>query len=68
MIPDRVRVLVVDDEPDLELLISQRFRRQIRDGSLSFAFAQDGVLGVCFARGPHKRSRRSCGQESATSA
>jgi adenylate cyclase len=37
------RILVVDDEPDLELLISQRFRRQIRDGSFSFAFADDGV-------------------------
>ena len=36
------RILVVDDEPDLELLISQRFRRQIRDGSFSFAFANDG--------------------------
>jgi adenylate cyclase len=37
------RILVVDDEPDLELLIVQRFRRQIRDGSYSFAFADDGV-------------------------
>ena len=37
------RILVVDDEPDLEQLIVQRFRRHIRDGSLSFAFAQDGV-------------------------
>ena len=37
------RILVVDDEPDLERLISQRFRRQIRDGSFSFAFAEDGV-------------------------
>jgi len=40
------RILVVDDEPDLELLIVQRFRRQVRDGSLSFAFAQDGVLAL----------------------
>ncbi len=37
------RILVVDDEPDLEMLIVQRFRRQIRDGSFTFAFAQDGV-------------------------
>ncbi len=37
------RILVVDDEPDLQLLITQRFRRQIRDGSYSFAFATDGV-------------------------
>jgi sigma-B regulation protein RsbU (phosphoserine phosphatase) len=37
------RILVVDDEPDLELLIRQKFRRQIRSGDLAFAFAGDGV-------------------------
>lgn len=40
------RILVVDDEPDLELLISQRFRRQVREGSFSFVFAQDGVSAL----------------------
>ncbi len=37
------RILVVDDEPDLELLILQRFRRQIRDDEFNFTFADDGV-------------------------
>ena len=37
------RILVVDDEPDLELLIIQRFRRHIRDSKFSFSFADDGV-------------------------
>ena len=37
------RILVVDDEPDLEQLIVQRFRRQIREGRFSFSFADDGV-------------------------
>src|SRR5580700_308745 len=37
------RILVVDDEPDLEALIVQKFRRQIREGALSFLFACDGV-------------------------
>jgi adenylate cyclase len=37
------RILVVDDEPDLEALILQKFRRQIRDGAFSFLFAHDGV-------------------------
>ena len=37
------RILVVDDEPDLETLIQQKFRRQIRDGAVSFLFARDGV-------------------------
>ena len=37
------RILVVDDEPDLETLIQQTFRHQIRDGAVSFLFARDGV-------------------------
>jgi adenylate cyclase len=37
------RILVVDDEPDLEALVLQKFRRQIRDGAVSFLFARDGV-------------------------
>lgn len=37
------RILVVDDEPDVEALITQRFRRAIRNGELEFVFAQDGV-------------------------
>jgi adenylate cyclase len=37
------RILVVDDEPDLEALVLQRFRRQLRDGTVSFLFARDGV-------------------------
>jgi signal transduction histidine kinase len=36
------RILVVDDEPDVELLISQQFRRQIRAGEFTFSFAHDG--------------------------
>jgi class 3 adenylate cyclase len=36
-------ILVVDDEPDLEALVLQKFRRQIRDGTISFVFARDGV-------------------------
>jgi adenylate cyclase len=36
-------ILVVDDEPDLEALVQQRFRRRIRDGDISFLFARDGA-------------------------
>lgn len=36
------RILVVDDEPDLEALVRQRFRRQIRGGDYDFLFASDG--------------------------
>ena len=36
-------ILVVDDEPDLEVLVLQKFRRQIRDGEVTFVFAHDGI-------------------------
>ena len=36
------RMLVVDDEKDLELLIKQKFRKQIREQQYQFAFASDG--------------------------
>jgi adenylate cyclase len=36
-------ILFVDDEPDLQALILQKFRRQIRDGVVSFMFAHDGI-------------------------
>src|SRR5256886_7552097 len=36
-------ILVVDDEPDLEALVLQKFRRQIRDGLVQFMFAHDGI-------------------------
>lgn len=39
-------ILVVDDEPDLESLIRQRFRRRIRKGELNFVFAHDGVQAL----------------------
>ena len=37
------KILVVDDEPDLERLVRQRMRRDIRAGRYSFVFARDGV-------------------------
>ena len=36
------RLLVVDDEEDLELLIRQKFRRSIRQGEIDFVFARNG--------------------------
>ena len=36
-------ILVVDDEPDLEALLQQKFRRQIRGGEIDFLFAHDGA-------------------------
>jgi adenylate cyclase len=36
------KILVVDDEADLEILIKQKFRKQIRDGQYEFLFAGNG--------------------------
>jgi len=36
------KILVVDDETDLEILIKQKFRRQIREQKYQFTFATDG--------------------------
>src|ERR1700750_2315417 len=36
------KILVVDDEPDLELLVKQKFRRKIRENVYEFVFAQNG--------------------------
>ena len=36
------KILVVDDEPDLEILITQRFRKRIREQDLDFVFAGNG--------------------------
>lgn len=37
------KILVVDDEPDLELLINQKFRREIKENKYNFIFANNGV-------------------------
>jgi len=36
------RILVVDDEPDLQMLILQRFRKQIQQEEYEFCFAENG--------------------------
>ena len=37
------RILFVDDEPDMEALVMQKFRHQIRDGAFIFFFAHNGI-------------------------
>lgn len=39
----KARILVVDDEPDVELLVKQRFRQQIKKSVYDFVFASDGL-------------------------
>jgi adenylate cyclase len=38
----KTKILVVDDEADLELLIKQKFRRKIRENAYEFLFASNG--------------------------
>jgi len=37
-----MKILVVDDEEDMQTLFEQRFRKEIREGKVSFAFANSG--------------------------
>ncbi|MFK4509065.1 adenylate/guanylate cyclase domain-containing protein [Bradyrhizobium daqingense] len=47
-------ILFVDDEPDLEALILQKFRRQIRDGLIDIKFARDGLEAMqSLEQNPH---------------
>ena len=43
-----VRVLVVDDEPDVESLFRQQFRREVREGlyTLDFALSALSALAI----------------------
>lgn len=41
-----VLILVVDDEPDVELLFRQRFRQDVRAGRFAMEFAQSGAAAL----------------------
>src|SRR5687768_4815499 len=36
------KILIVDDEPDMEVLVRQRFRKKIKDGEFEFVFTHNG--------------------------
>ena len=46
MEPGPSKILVVDDEPDLQPLMLQRMRRDIRRGRYEFMFASDGIEAI----------------------
>jgi len=41
-----VLILVVDDEPDVEVLFRQQFRRELRAGRFTMEFAQSGPAAL----------------------
>jgi two-component system chemotaxis response regulator CheY len=43
-----MKILVVDDESDVRVLFEQRFRREIKSGEFSFAFATSGEEALTY--------------------
>ena len=41
-----IKILSVDDEQDLEALLTQSFRRKIRKGEYEFSFAHNGLVAL----------------------
>src|ERR1051325_9842427 len=46
-----MKILVVDDERDVQGLFEQRFRREIKNGEMDFAFAYSGEEAINFLNG-----------------
>lgn len=46
-----MKILVVDDETDVQALFEQRFRREIRSGEYAFAFANSGEEALRYLDG-----------------
>lgn len=50
-----MKILVVDDERDVQVLFEQRFRKEIKEGTLDFAFSFSGEEALQFlAANEHK--------------
>lgn len=43
-----MKILVVDDEKDMEILFQQRFRKEIREHEVQFAFANSGEEALTY--------------------
>src|SRR5690606_23353389 len=43
-----MKVLVVDDETDVQFLFEQRFRKEIRSGEMNFVFAFSGESALAY--------------------
>ncbi|TAE59179.1 MAG: response regulator [Bacteroidetes bacterium] len=49
------KILVVDDERDIQTLFEQRFRREIREQTYAFAFAFSGEEALAYLeKNPHE--------------
>lgn len=48
-----MKILVVDDEADVQPLFQQRFRKEIRNGEISFDFALSGEQAISYLEERH---------------
>ena len=48
-----MKILVVDDEQDMQTLFQQRFRKEIREGIVDFAFAISGEQALEYLKENH---------------
>ena len=46
-----MKILVVDDEKDVQVLFEQRFRKEMRSGEMEFAFAFSGEEALSYLKG-----------------
>lgn len=49
-----LKILVVDDEQDVEMLFRQRFRKAIREGLVELEFAFSGEDALLFLKNPDR--------------
>ncbi len=47
-----MKILVVDDERDIQALFEQRFRKEIRNGEMEFEFAFSGEEALVYLNNP----------------
>jgi len=48
-----MKILVVDDEEDVQPLFTQRFRREIKNGEMAFTFALSGEEAMTYLEKNH---------------
>ncbi len=49
-----LKILIVDDEQDVELLFRQRFRKAIREGLVELEFAFSGEAALAYLKNPDR--------------
>jgi two-component system, chemotaxis family, chemotaxis protein CheY len=51
-----MKILVVDDEKDVQVLFEQRFRKEMRSGEMEFAFAFSGEEALGYMQAHHQEA------------